>query len=758
MLTEQIDDADELIESIRAILVRTRVRGATDPAGDYQNLMTLIARARDDLDRHSWRARLLEGELLYSKNSREQAAEAVTEALSLNPRSAKAWALLAELQVDSFSFDSAEGMSEIGTRNARLLDSTADLGSLDIDLAVVRGRLKLNDPDGAEDMLRPYIERFPTNLRVRAIEAAIAARRFDYQWADDLLAGLDDLNPASADGYLAVGKTMGVARQYAEASKYLNLAAQREPLRAEPHSELGLLELQWGRDIPALESLERAAELDPFDRRADNSLTLIRELLTYETVESEHFTVRFRPGLDTILAGEMLVVLERLHDRVTGNEPGGIDHEPAEKTLIELMPDHAWFSVRITGMPKLFTIAAATGRVIAIEAPKEGPGHKAGPFDWERVIRHEYTHTVTLSRTRNRIPHWMTEAAAVYLEDSPRDFKRCKLLAHSLEQDELFSMSQIDLGFIRPRRPQDRQLAYAQGHWMYEFMIERFGERAPLELMDLYAEGVLQNEAFKRVLDRDPPQFHEEFLVWASAQVIDWGLKLPDNTPDIETLLLREAGGPPQAQADGEIARRDAMIERLRDPEAMFEIPGVEPEAPAVTAELLASWLEEYPRHPDVLGAMIRARIEGTRGRAASELVPLLERYAEARPVDPLPHRLLAQLYLGGLDSMVDGRDRAIPHLEFLDVREVNSPAYSIELARRYADTGDWHSAMTKAGRAVIISPYDADVRELAARIALMSGDLKSAEHQIMVLVEIEPDRDVHRRRLEALRKKIDAG
>ena len=35
-------------------------------------------------------------------------------------------------------------------------------------------------------------------------------------------------------------------------------------------------------------------------------LALIKELLTYDTIESEHFIVRFKPGLDEILAPEML--------------------------------------------------------------------------------------------------------------------------------------------------------------------------------------------------------------------------------------------------------------------------------------------------------------------------------------------------------------------------------------------------------------------------------------------------------------------
>ena len=139
------------------------------------------------------------------------------------------------------------------------------------------------------------------------------------------------------------------------------------------------------------------------------------------------------------------------------------------------MPDHKFFSVRITGMPRIHTVAACTGPLIAIEVPREGPPEKhMGLFDWLKVLRHEYTHTITLSQTKNRIPHWLTEAAAVSMEDVPRKYERARELAKRWQQDDLFDLDEINWAFIRPRRPGDRSFAYAQGHWMVEYMNERF--------------------------------------------------------------------------------------------------------------------------------------------------------------------------------------------------------------------------------------------------------------------------------------------
>ena len=106
-------------------------------------------------------------------------------------------------------------------------------------------------------------------------------------------------------------------------------------------------------------------------------------------IESEHFVLRYKPGEDEVVANMMLEPLEKMHADVAGR----FGHEPDRKTVIELMPDHAFFSVRITGMPRIHTIAACTGPLIAIEVPREGPPDKhLGLFDWLKVLRHEYAH------------------------------------------------------------------------------------------------------------------------------------------------------------------------------------------------------------------------------------------------------------------------------------------------------------------------------------------------------------------------------
>ncbi len=722
----EIQNAAELVEGVLAVQLRVRLPEVAGAEGrraqdDFKAMMSMLARARERLDRFEPGAPLAEARLLDEKDNTEQAVKALQQALALNPRSAQAWALLGRIAVDQFDFDRAQQIID-------RLDELGGAGSLEGAVLGARLRLKQNDAPGAELALASALERFPRAEPVMAVRAASAAGQYDDVRSAQLLTEFDRAWPGSPLALLEVGRVLSQRRQYDAGAARLREAMARAPGWPEPAVELGLLCIQAAWDEQAVEALEKATALDPFNTRAANCLKLARDVQTYARFEGEHFIVRCRPGIDEVMASEMMPVLDRLYARVTGSGRGGIDYAPPGKTIIELLPDHQTFAVRITGMPAVHTIAASTGPLVAMEPPRSGAGSSLGPYDWARVLQHEFTHTVTLARTKNRLPHWFTEAAAVYLEDAPRNYDRCQLLTRSLERGELFDLEEINVAFVRPKRRQDRGLAYAQGHWMYEFMIERWGPRAPLDLMDRYGAGENEPVAMQRVLGLTRAEFLEEFRAWAADQVRSWGMSLPEGVPTLGDLLREEARA---AAGDGELPD----------------------EPPEPTTEMVNRWLQAHPAHPEVLGLSVSMELERRRGVPDESMVPLLKRYSAARPVDPMPHRLMAKLFLDDPDPL-----RAAPHLEYLDAREQNSVAYAMDLARRYAAAGNWEEATRKAERATQVSPYDPAPRELAATVALQRRDFDTARRHLAALTKLEPQRAAHRQRLEALEKMSPRG
>ena len=71
---------------------------------------------------------------------------------------------------------------------------------------------------------------------------------------------------------------------------------------------------------------------------------------------------------------------------------------------------------------------------------------------------------------------------------------------------------------------------------------------------------------------------------------------------------------------------------------------------------------------------------------------------------------------------------------------------------------GEWGRAWDKAIRATRIAPFNASYREFAAAVALKRSDFDAAEHQVVALTMLEPDRDIHQKRLERIRQMREEG
>lgn len=693
---ETINDAAALTAAARAIVMLAHLEGR--PSQDYRLALELLGKVHQEIDPLYWSAHIAEAELLMTKGNRGEAGEALETALSLQPNSGEAWYAMGRLTIDGYDFDTAAKISR-RLREINPLHPLAD----ELDL---RSFLRQRDVASARRVLEPALSTFPQRRELLALAAATAAMAYDQEKLDAALAAFDEVAPGSPLALYTAGEYLSNDRQYAPAEALLRRAIARSPGWSAPRLELGLLLMQAGDLEAARTELAHAARLDPFHKRVNNQLRLAENLLgLYETIETEHFVIRYKPGIDEVLARDMPGPLEEMYDEITAV----FQHRPANKTQIDVMPNLSNFAVRITGMPHIWTIAAATGDVVAITPPRSGTD-QADPYNWVNVLRHEYVHTVTLAQTANRVPHWFTEACAVSAETVGRTYDTCQLLTWALHHDKLFDYDQINWGFIRPKTERDRPLAYAQADWMLEFIAARWSHGAIVELLELYRQGVSDTDALREVTGLSPNEFMERFSAWATKHVASWGLAEVETSDEAQAVL----------DADGQDAGTDELINLLD---------------------------AHGGNHPDLLKLIAERAAESI---DSNEARYWLSRYAEARPVDPWPHKQLVKL---AFDLGRPGD--AMGSLQLLEKSDNYTAAWSRQLAELHRRAGRLDAAQRAMTRVLYCEPYNAQFRELAGTIALQRRDLETAAYQVESLKILEPDRATHPTRLAVIYQRL---
>ena len=476
-----------------------------------KQILNTFVKARE-IDAAYWPSNLAAAEYFLGHDDLKSAWEEVGVALKANPQDVRALRLMATLSMHRYDFNKADAAVSALRK--------FDPASVSADLIEARNLLLQRQPKDAEGPVQRVIQAQPKNMEALGLLAATYALQLREDKTDQILAQVDEIDVGhdNAGAYFEVAEQLGGLRQYPRAeAKYLK-AIERAPWWTAAWNGLGLLYTQSGDEDKAYATLRKARELDPFNLETTNYMRLLDDMQSFKRVETDHFVFIYDADKDPFLAEYVPEFLESIHAQVAGE----YRTEPPVKTYIEFFPSHEAFSVRTTGSPWIGTVGASTGRVIAMVSPRRG-GQNMEPFNWAQVLRHEYTHTVTLAATDNRIQHWMTEGLAVLEERTPMRWEWVPMLYQAVTKRELFTMDNLTWGFVRPKKPSDRQLAYAQSFWVCQYVQETYGHEAILKMLKMFKEAGRQEDVFPAVTGKPIDAFYQDFLKWCDKQVAGWG-------------------------------------------------------------------------------------------------------------------------------------------------------------------------------------------------------------------------------------------
>ena len=528
-------------------------------------------------DPDSWQTYFVSGSLLLEKYNRVQALPDLEHALAINPRAADVQAALGRAEFQQRNLAEAERRADLGlaidpdhvaalrikaalqvegrhTREALgILEHARAVNPCDErTLAAMAACYLLEDgpPPAAElTALLGSLDHIEPAARQDSDRSARPPSRFAR-----LVLDLAARNPRPGVFLSALGETVEGRLQFDLAEVLYARAMAIMPQLSAPKTDLGLLYMRTGRNEAARPILDQAFEADPYDGRVLNMRKVLEVLDGYQAITTDHFVIRVDPLADKLLGTYVARYLEE--------EYAGLvklfGFEPKSPTPFEIYsnskgaPAQQWFAARMLGLPWIQTIGASTGMVVALASPTA----VKKPFNWARVVRHEFVHIITLQQTRFNIPHWYTEALAVMSEGYPRPAQWDTLLVQRSAQGKLMNLDDIDLGFIRPRTPGDWLLAYCQSELYAQYMNQTYGPGATAKLLGAYRDRLTTAQAIPRAFGVDQAAFERGYREYLKTVVAEIERRAPTGT-----------GPTPAAGADTTRSKSELEQAVLADPD-----------------------------------------------------------------------------------------------------------------------------------------------------------------------------------------------
>jgi tetratricopeptide (TPR) repeat protein len=707
-----------------------------------------------------WRAHYEAGALFSEKYNDAEAAKEFKAALALNPNAAEVHAALGQLALDGFELAAAQAACDQALAiNPQLL--AAHHLKADIHLANFEPRQSagvLKDALALDPVSEATLGRLAAAyLAVDGTRSTAPDSRFG-----KLVAEVNARNPHAGEFYLALADALDRLRRWPAAAGYYREAMTRMPQLVAPSGRLGMMLMRLGDEAEARKVLDESFQADPFNVRVKNTLEVLDVLDGYETLETEHFRIRFDPKKDKLLARAMGQWLEGVHPQLVAQ----MGFTPPGKSLFEIFcrarntDGHGWFSARMVGLPRIHPIGACAGKIVALQSPTEGQQR----FNWARVVKHEFIHLINLQQTDFNIPHWFTEALAVLNEGYPRPQEWNELLSKRFAADRLFNLDSINLGFIRPHSSDDWTLAYCQAELYAEYMLERFGKDAIARMLAAYADNLTTSEALQRALGVAQGDFERGYREFVT-KIVKALPPAAAGEPSLVELQKALAAKPKDPQLLAQMAQ--ARLNRRGYPEARKLADAALAADPknqlahyvrarlhllvGENKEALARLEESLDRqHPqdNHLALLAGLKLRADDFAAAAELYEL---GANANPHSATWLKSLAAVYLKSGDEK-----KLAPILEKLAESDPDDLTVRKKLAQLAVAANNWPAADRWATEALHIQVIDPELHAWRAESLASQGNAAAAADEFATAIELDPDQPKWRLSLAAALVKSD--
>jgi len=619
---------------------------------------------------------LASGELALEKNDFALAAEAFQQAVKLDVGESDAHYGLARAYAPS---DSEKAEAAI---KAALKWHPNHVKSL---LLIADEHIDAERYDDAEQVLAQIAKINPHQPRALAYRAVIAhlknqleSERFQRQ------AALKHW-PTNPEVDFLIGKKLAQKYRFAEGEKYQRQALAFDSKYVPAKIQLAQDLLRLGQEEEGWRLADEAYAADGYNVVAHNLVALQENIAKFRTLEDDGFLVRMDAREADIYGHRVLNLLKRARRELCAK----YDVELKQPVIVELFPRQQDFAIRTFGLPGgAGFLGVCFGTVITANSPAS---QGASPTCWEATLYHEFCHVVTLTKTNNKMPRWLSEGISVYEErqadktwgQAINPKYRAMLLG-----DDFVPISKLSGAFLSPPSPLHLQFAYFESSLAVQYLVEKHGL-----------------PTLKRVL-------------------VDLGAGLPINES-----LARYAGS--LAALDADFAKYAGQKAQNFAPDADWS----EPELPRrATSAQISEWLKDHPKNYAALGRFSRQLMnEGKWEAAKTPLNEMRSLYPDDESATG-PHILLADVYRELKDAPAERS--ALERLAELSDDDVDMFSRLVELA---TDAEDWQAMQQHALRWLAVNPLTPAPHRAAASAAEARQDDQLAVESYRALLLLEP-------------------
>ena len=614
-----------------------------------------------------------------SSSQPELAGEALEKALKHNPRHVNSLLLKANHFIDAEAYPAAEdAIQEVLAVNPEHPSAWA--------LRAVMAHLN-NDRDKEQES------------RSRALK----------HWTD---------NPA-VDAL--IGRKLSQKYRFEEGATYQQQALKFDKSYLAAKIQLSQDLLRLGQEEEGWRLAGEVSDADGYHIVAHNLVQLKQELAKFKTLRADGLIVRMDSREAGIYGDRALALLTRARQELGAR----YDTDLETPVIVEIFPQQQDFAIRTFGLPGgAGFLGVCFGNVITVNSPASQGEH---PANWESVLWHEFCHVVTLRKTRNRMPRWLSEGISVY-EERQENAAWGQAMTPRYRQmilsDALTPVSQLSGAFLRPASPLHLQFAYYEASLVVEYLIEQFGFPALQQVLTDLGKGISIVDALQRhtasleFLDKEFASYAQQRArAWASqadweepdlppdadlAQWVEWNDSHPDNYWGLQQqarLLLSQQAW---RAAETPLLKLVALIPQDRSETSAFRMLATVYAKLQDQAREETMWKRVAELKSDSQDAYLRLMELSRTQRAWKRLATNAQRMLAVNPLLPATHRWLAE---------------AADHL---NDRPTSIAAYRSLLAMDPVDPAESHFQL--------------------AQLLYREGQIQAARRQILQSLEHAPD------------------